>query len=107
MKLVRGFEVWGRSAASRACIEPSTGSTLYFSASVHHSATSSRSWSGCSAATLWDSVGSSPMWYSSQPVASSWSRTAGVIGSPNLRPSCAASAKSGPGQGHTARQPSW
>ena len=46
----------------------------------------------------------SATWQSSQPPASSSLSMSAVMGSPNFRPD---SANDVPGQGHTARQPSW
>ena len=100
----RGAATWGRSTISRAAALPSIGSTLYLPASTYHWAIISMSRSRCWSARLWFSVGSSARWYSSQWCASSPARSSAVIGTPNPWP---ASAKDGPGHGHTARQPLW
>ena len=83
---------------------PSTGITSYLPASTYHVAIIAISRSRCSAATSWFSAKSSATWYSSQPVASSSESFSAEIGCPKPMP---ASANDGPGQGQTARQPSW
>jgi hypothetical protein len=103
---LRGAAICGRSVIIRAMVLPSMGSTLYFPASTYQVAIISISLSRCSSARSWFSAGSSATWYSSQWWASSSVRSAAVIGVPNGLPG-PASAKEGPGQGHTARHPSW
>ncbi len=94
----------GFSATIRARPLPSIGITWYFPASTYQVAIIAISLSRCSAATLWFSAKSSATWYSSQPFASSSESVSAEIGLPNPVP---ASVNDGPGQGQTARQPSW
>src|SRR6185295_1669155 len=102
--LSRGNAIWGFSPTIRGRPLPSMGKTSYLPASTYQVPIIAIKRSRFSSATLWFSAKSSATWYSSQPLASRAESVSDEIGSPNPFP---ASVNDGPGQAHTARQPSW